>query len=461
MFSKSLHEKTLSPSRMRARRAMLALVFALASFHPFARTIDARATLFDETDSRNVSTETREGRLLVFEEVWETVRARYYDASLRGLDWDALGARYRAEAASAGGREEFYYALERLLAHLEDPHTRVFAPGEGDDWRETRFVSVGLALRELAGEIVVENVERDSQAYRAGVRAGDALHSIDGERVSSLLAKRIAQLSPNEESAARRSPNALIMRRAASKLFDGPPASNISAVFRNPDGREIKTRMRRELSKREPELRIRRAGSFAVVEFNLFEPETAARLVRSFKNELKHARGVIIDLRANGGGEAEALTDVASLFIAAGKSLGRFDDRALRPQIEPHTRASLRSTADALARFDGPLVVLTSARTASAAEVLVAALKESGRATATVGENTCGCVLAVRRRHALPDGGALDVSELDYRTARGVRLEGSGVAPDVRVVPTRKSLRAGRDEALKLAIEMLKRRRAR
>ena len=46
-----------------------------------------------------------------------------------------------------------------------------------------------------------------------------------------------------------------------------------------------------------------------------------------------------------------------------------------------------------------------------------------------IGTGTCGCVLAIRSRHALPDGGVLDVSEFDYRTAAGVRLEGRGIIP--------------------------------
>jgi carboxyl-terminal processing protease len=56
----------------------------------------------------------------------------------------------------------------------------------------------------------------------------------------------------------------------------------------------------------------------------------------------------------------------------------------------------------------------------------------------------------------LPDGGVLDVSEMDYRTAAGSRLEGSGVAPDMQVAPTLEDLRHGRDRALTLALELLK-----
>jgi carboxyl-terminal processing protease len=178
--------------------------------------------------------------------------------------------------------------------------------------------------------------------------------------------------------------------------------------------------------------------------------------VRALKDDLNGARGLVLDLRDNSGGEAEAMTDVASLFLPPGRILGRFNDRMGHPRIEPQTRTSLRSTADTPVRFEGPVVVLTSARTASAAEVFAAALKESGRAAAVIGETTCGCVLAIRRRHALPDGGTLDVSELDYRTSKGTRLEGTGLEPDARAAPTRRSLRDGKDTVMEHAIGILK-----
>ena len=56
----------------------------------------------------------------------------------------------------------------------------------------------------------------------------------------------------------------------------------------------------------------------------------------------------------------------------------------------------------------------------------------------------------------LPDGGILDVSEMDYRTAAGSRLEGSGLTPDMEVAPTLEDLRRKRDRALTLALELLK-----
>lgn len=440
------------------RRASLVLCALVALLLSSAR-VAAGASPSRATDSSHVVTsETREGRLKIFDDVWETVRARYYDPTLGGLDWEALRVKYRPAAAEARGREEFYTLLRRMLAHLDDPHTRVIAPGEGADWRETRYISVGVQLREVSGEVLVSKVERDSGAGRAGVRAGDALIRIGGEAARTLLARRLAELPQNAPTARAASAHAEAGRRlrAVVRLFDGPRDSLVEAVFRSGGGDERIVRLRRALVTRTPELRVRREGRVGVIEFNAFSTETAAGLARALRNELRGARALVFDLRDNGGGDAEAMTDIASMFLPPGRSLGRFNDRAGRVQLEPQTRSMLLSTADAPARFAGPVVVVVGARTASAAEVFAASLKESGRATSILGETTCGCVLGIRRRHALPDGGSLDVSEVDYRTAAGARLEGAGVTPDERIPLTRDDMRAARDTAMKRAVEILK-----
>jgi carboxyl-terminal processing protease len=102
-----------------------------------------------------------------------------------------------------------------------------------------------------------------------------------------------------------------------------------------------------------------------------------------------------------------------------------------------------------------PLVVLTSENTSSSAEILAAALQTTRRAR-VIGTETCGCVLAIRNRHTLPDGGVLDVSELDYLTPEGFRLEGAGVKPDETIKLTRSDIYSRHDPAIEAAKTFLK-----
>jgi carboxyl-terminal processing protease len=423
-------------------RAAFALC-ALACFLTFGRAAGA------DGDVPAESAATREGRLRVFDEVWEQVQERYFDPALHGVDWQEARRLWRPRAAEAGTEGELYVALRRMLGLLRDPHTRVFAPGESTDWRVLRYVSVGVSVRELGGEVVITDVERESDAARAGVRAGDAVVSVDGEPAASLVARRLADADAGDSATAR-----LLV---VSRLFDGARDTSVALVFR----RAGETRARNATLQREPHTRVpsfdvRRAGGGArLVRFNIFTPEVAAQFTRALGDEMRDARALVIDLRDNGGGEAEAMADLASTLLPAGLSLGRFTNRDGRVQLEPFTRNALLSSADTFARFRGRIILLTNARTASAAEVFAASLREAGRAK-VVGEATCGCVLGIRRRHQLPDGGVLDISEMDYHTAGGARLEGRGLRPDELVTPTREDLRRGRDRAVELAVELLK-----
>jgi carboxyl-terminal processing protease len=430
-----------SRSTRKLTRALLAFALCLLAF------ASAPAPSFSDT---TVSTETRDGRLAVFDDVWQTIGARYYDARLRGLDWAAERDKFRPLAADARTTHEFYTTLRRMLAELHDAHTRVYSPDERFEWDRPTFTGVGLSLREIDGQLIVSRVEKKSDAERAGVRAGQLLSKIDGEPVEALLARRADEgVTASTETAARLS--------TVARLFDGERDTTAALTLVDDEGRARVVRLRRSTHALAPRLEVRRVAGVAVVHFNLFTQEIATSLVRALRDDkrLSEARGIVVDLRDNGGGEAESMIDAASAFLPTGTPLGAFTDREGRTVALPPTRSSMLFAADAIKSYGGALVVLTGTRTASAAEIFAAALRDAERAR-VVGERTCGCVLAIRARHPLPDGGLLDVSEMDYRTAHDLRLEGVGVAPDEIVSPTRDDITRGRDPALSRAVAVLK-----
>jgi C-terminal processing protease CtpA/Prc len=81
-------------------------------------------------DSTVVSTATVEGRLAVFDDVWETIQERYYDPKFHGIDWQAKRETYRPAAARAANTLEFYDVLRQMIASLRDAHTLVYSPDE-------------------------------------------------------------------------------------------------------------------------------------------------------------------------------------------------------------------------------------------------------------------------------------------------------------------------------------------
>ena len=394
-----------------------------------------------------VSTETREGRLAVFDDAWSRINERYYDRKFHGLDWEAQRTTFRALAAESHSGPEFYAVLRRLIASLNDPHTRVFAPEEKFDWWRPRFVSVGVSIAEVAGLPTIVQVETGSAPQRAGVRVGDLLEAVDGEAVSSLLKKRLDDL-PEPAGASSRF-------RVFAKLLDGLPETSVEISWKGKDGKKKSARFVRHWEQRELGLRGGREANIAVIEIDAFTRPIAYTFTHLLKAKLAGARGVIIDLRNNGGGDAEAMADVASAFLGEKVGLGQFTDRS-GSSFEMSTRLKSPFMPERISQTRLPLIVLTGPRTASASEIFVAALRASKRAT-ILGTETCGCVLAVRTRHTLPDGGLLDVSELDYQTPAGDHLEGRGIKPDEIVLIERSDLYSGRDRAMDLAISKLTR----
>ena len=407
-----------------------------------------KSTRSDAADTRLVSTTTREGRLAVFDDLWQTVEDRYYSTDFHGVDWLAQRTHFRPLAAEAQGSRELYAGLRRMLALLQDAHTRVYAPEEKFDWQHPRFISVGLSLREVEGQPTVFTVERGSQAQRSGIRPGDVIVTIGGESAAALLERRQRELTSSTPRAAR--------LLALGTLTDGVPDSTVQIRWRDAKSQEHEASLRRQWRERNFTVRFHELGKeIVLVEVDAFTQALAFELAGTVRDRLRHARGIILDLRSNGGGDATAMARIASAFLPAATRLGQFTDRQGNVALVLETDSMFAAAFDRVGKKQIPLVVLTSERTSSAAEIFVAALQHTPGVT-VFGGQTCGCVLAVRTRHALPDGGELDVSELDYRTDKSVRLEGQGITPDESVTLTRRDLYAHRDRLLESALTKLR-----
>ncbi len=394
-------------------------------------------------------------RLRVFDAAWQAINERYYDARLNGVAWGEVQSELRPLAARAPSDEMLYLVLRRMTARLRDAHTRVFARDEPRDWRAPRVRSVGLAVREIAGEFVITNVVADSPAARQGIVAGDVVRKIDGKPITDILIQR------TDEAHGASTPRAARARLVAY-LFDGAPNTilKLEIIDRNERPRVVsllRTEQRGRIALSARKINVKPEGkrrTFAVISFPGFTSEIAAALARAMRESLRGVDGFILDFRGNGGGEAEAMIDVASLFLPARQYMGRFIDRRGRVAETLETRRVMMSSAERITPDARPVVILTGVRSASATEVLVAAFKENARAR-IIGEATCGCVLGVRRQHKLPDGGALQISELDFATPGGARLEGKGIVPDEEVVPTRADFYRKRDAAFERAVRAL------
>jgi carboxyl-terminal processing protease len=412
--------------------ALFVLCLVLGAWSLAART--------PHDDSSLVSTTTPEGRLAVFDDVWETIQERYYDPKFHGIDWQAKRNVFRPVAARANGSHEFYEVLRQMIGSLKDAHTRVYSPDEKFDWWNPRFVTVGLAIREIEGAPTVIQIEPGSAAAKTDIRPGDVITKIDDLSVADFLAQR-SGLSE------------VTRFRTVASIFEGQAGTNVKVGWITRNGKPKSAGLQRYWSQRQLGFSNQRKGKIAVLRLDAFTQTVALEFSKSLPDVLVGADGIILDLRANGGGDAEAMADIASLFLDEGINLGRFADRS-GAAFELQTYLKRLWRTPRLSSIKLPLVVLTSETTSSAAEILAAALQAKGRAR-VIGARTCGCVLAIRNRHALPDGGVLDVSEFDYRTAAGVRLQGTGIKPDELSRLKRSDIYSRHDRTFELAKDFL------
>lgn len=439
--SKSSRKSRRTSVAIRGTPGRLTALFVLTGLVTYSALPSCfRASANSPARSSLISTATRAGRLAVFDDAWSTINERYYDRRFRGLDWDAQRIAFRDLAAEADSGDELYVVLRRMVNALNDPHTRIFSPEEKSDWWHPRFVSIGLGMKEIDGLATVVKVEPDSGPARAGMRPGDLIDSVDGQPVVSIVNRRLTSATPT----------AVERARAFAGIFEGPAGTSLELKWKDKQGHERQARFDRYWQQRELALTVNRESGNVVIGIDGFTKPIALSFTHAVKEKLKHANGVIIDLRNNGGGDAEAMAEIASSFLGAGVGLGEFTDRS-----GTSFSVSTSFLSAELFAFQVPVIVLTSERTSSAAEILTAALRKGDRAT-VVGTRTCGCVLAIRSRHNLPDGGVLDVSELDFKTPAGERLEGNGIQPDQTVMVHRKDLYANRDGVLEQALSQLR-----
>jgi carboxyl-terminal processing protease len=430
-------------SRSRTRRSLLLCTLCLVLCGWFSQNTVPPVSATFRDDSTLVSTATPEGRLAVFDDVWETIAERYYDPKFRGIDWQAKRNLFRPAAARASNTHEFYEVLRQMIASLKDAHTRVYSPDEKFDWWNPRFITIGLTIRDIEGIPTVIQVEQNSAAAQTDIRAGDVIVKVDDLSVAEFIAQRVGSSAVSE--AAR--------SRAIANLFDGPAGTPVKVTWTTRNGKQKSAVLRRYWNQRQLGFSNQRSGRIAILRIDAFTQTVAIDFSKSLPDVLEGADGIVLDLRYNGGGDAEAMADVASLFLDEGINLGRFADRSGASfELQTYSRRLWRTPKSLPTKL--PLVVLTSENTSSAAEILAEAL-QTKRHARVIGTDTCGCVLAIRNRHALPDGGVLDVSEFDYRTASGMRLEGVGVKPDESTPITRSDIYSRHDRALELAKQFL------
>jgi carboxyl-terminal processing protease len=302
-----------------------------------------------------------------------------------------------------------------VVSSLRDRFSHYLTP---DEFRQFNappsFTGIGVAVGPGPRGLLIGRVFDSSPASRAGLRPGEVIVAVNGRKLQGLSAT------------------------AAISLIKGSPGTDVRiAIERKPaaHGRPGSTRT----------LKITRATisepvvsssskslhgiKLAVVGLATFSPGAHGEVAEAVKRMLRAgARGIVLDLRSNGGGLVEEAQLIASIFISKG-TIVTTRGRSQPTQILLATGGAISSAI--------PLVVLVDSNTASASEIVTAALQDHRRAT-VVGTHTFGKGV-FQEEEPLSNGGALDITVGEYFTPSGRNLggggvkQGAGIAPDVPV----------------------------
>ena len=388
-----------------------------------------------------------------FEFVWNTINERYHDASLNGVDWNAVGIKYRPMALAAADDEAFWDLLDRMAGELRDAHTRVESPARVELRKRDESVTLGFSFVALDGRLAVTGVHPDSDAWWAGVRAGMTLAAIAGEPGLRVYDKLMADTRLDSTDRSRHV-------GAVRRLMSGADGSSVEMTFERGDGTRFTANLARSRLSTRPGAshRILPSG-FGYLRLTQWTVGLAGRTLQGLA-ALKDTPGMVIDLRGNPGGSVHAVNALLARFFTKRTDLGRITTRTGRPvamlfgAVEIiKLKSEIEGSKDA---YTGPVVILVNAGSASGSELFAGAMQAAGRAV-VVGEPSCGCLLGFLGYTRVPGGGELAYSEVGFVLSNGKRIEGEGVIPDHLVSRTLADLRENRDRALETAQELLKR----
>jgi carboxyl-terminal processing protease len=314
---------------------------------------------------------------------------------------------------------------------------------------------IGIDLRVVDGAAIVTRVEPGSSAAQAGLRPGFIIKEVDGQSLDVIIEQVLKH--PIWRAVIRPEMPLLLL----AGYINGAPQTPVELLYLDEQNRPRKVSVMREKLKGAMSPSVgnippvftefeskRLADGIGYIRFNFFMPPVMENVCAASRS-MQDARGLVIDLRGNHGGLLAMIGGLAGLLETEQVALGTLETRAgqnafyVFPQKSPYT---------------GRLAILIDGSTQSSGEIFAGGMQETGRAI-IIGERSAGDTLpSVIKK--LPTGARFQYGFANYRTPKGISLEGRGVTPDIEIRLSRTALLNRHDPQLDAAIEQIRRRAA-
>ena len=295
-------------------------------------------------------------------------------------------------------------AIQDLLKSTGDKYAKYYDANEYNQLlnqsKNSDYLGIGITLSEVDGKCYVADVFENSEAQTKGVRAGDAIKSINGEDVSSKSTSEVNAIITSDAD------QSLVINFFRPKAAYGDSGSDYTCSL--------------DVKKQEVEnVSVTSDDGICFIDIHQFNDETATVIEQKVAEvDAGDVRAYVIDVRDNPGGYLTGAIDCAADFVKSGSLL----------TIETASSTSDRQ-AEGKTITDKPVVLLINSNTSGAAEVFASALRDNARAS-LVGKITAGKGV-VAATHELSFGGAVRYSAAQYITPKGNEIQGNGVKPDL------------------------------
>lgn len=382
------------------------------------------------------SESARKPDLAVFEEVWRIVDRHFYDPKFGGIDWKAVGDKYRTSAQAAENEDALATVIDSMLAELGASHTARYRQDNpayyqlvdifsGSLHRELRrlypngvhYPGIGIFTRETDGKTFVSGIIAGLPASKTGLSVGDEIVSVDGEAFEPIYSFE-GKVGKNVALSVRRYRDGPITTISMKPESIEPADDFLQAME---DGARL-------IEKDGKKIGYVRIWSYAGGRYQDMLEELLSI------GKLADADALIWDLRDGWGGARPGYLDIFG---------------PLGPTMEMIERDGDKSVENV--KWRKPVALLINGGSRSGKEALAYGFKKYGLGE-VIGTRSAGALLA-GRAFLLKDDSLLLLAVADV-TVDGERLEGVGVEPTIEI-PFDLEYAAGNDPQLDKAVEML------